>query len=426
MCSMTQSQVLIQVLIQGAQDPHHPLSLYVIFCKSDVYLVTYTLLWNALLWHVMCNSRHPVSLCHPVRQFTTVLWLISTCVVTYSHMWHDSFIGATWLFRMCDMTHSQMWHDSSTRLPWHIDMCKMTHCHVLQQGCLLSHMCYNPHMSYNPLTHVLQASHVLPQGCLLSLITHAHLMQKHAHVRLDSCTCATCEGVLRLCPHMWGLTCEAWLLHLCDITHSHLWHVDETCHTHTHKHMWRSPVDESHIPHVWPWLIHMCGHDSFIWVAMTHTHMWHDSFTYVTWLIHMCDMTHSHMWHDSFTYVTWLVDRSFPHVRHDSFTCVWMSHVTCMNESWSHMWRSDHETCHTCGKLLSMSHVTFVNESWLTYWWVMSQTSVTCVSCICPFLYNMCKMNHSHVLPQVRLLTHHTHTCVLWLIYMCNMTHSYP
>jgi len=203
MCSMTQSQVLIQVLIQGAQDPHHPLSLYVIFCKSDVYLVTYTLLWNALLWHVMCNSRHPVSLCHPVRQFTTVLWLISTCVVTYSHMWHDSFIGATWLFRMCDMTHSQMWHDSSTRLPWHIDMCKMTHCHVLQQGCLLSLMCYNPHMSYNKAafshsshtriwcknTHMwgltpARVRHVrVCWGCVLTC--------EAWHVRLDSCTCAT-------------------------------------------------------------------------------------------------------------------------------------------------------------------------------------------------------------------------------------------
>ena len=46
---------------------------------------------------------------------------------------------------------------------------------------------------------------------------------------------------------------------------------------------------------------------------VTHSHVWHDSFLCVTWLIHICDMTHSH-------------------VRHDSFTCVrihlWMRHAS--------------------------------------------------------------------------------------------------
>jgi len=32
------------------------------------------------------------------------------------------------------------------------------------------------------------------------------------------------------------------------------------------------------------WLIHMCD--------MTHSYVWHDSFICVTWLIHVCDMTH--------------------------------------------------------------------------------------------------------------------------------------
>ena len=37
--------------------------------------------------------------------------------------------------------------------------------------------------------------------------------------------------------------------------------------------------------------MHMCD--------LTHSHVWHDSC--VTWLTHMCDMAHSHVWHDSFT-----------------------------------------------------------------------------------------------------------------------------
>jgi len=28
----------------------------------------------------------------------------------------------------------------------------------------------------------------------------------------------------------------------------------------------------------------------------SYTHVWHDSFICVTWLIHMCDMTHSYVW----------------------------------------------------------------------------------------------------------------------------------
>ena len=39
------------------------------------------------------------------------------------------------------------------------------------------------------------------------------------------------------------------------------------------------------------WLIHMCD--------MTHSYVWHDSFICVTRLIHICDMTHSYMWHDT-------------------------------------------------------------------------------------------------------------------------------
>ena len=40
---------------------------------------------------------------------------------------------------------------------------------------------------------------------------------------------------------------------------------------------------------------------------MTRSHVWHDSFMCVTWLIHMCDMTHSHVWHDSFMCVSSLI-----------------------------------------------------------------------------------------------------------------------
>ena len=63
--------------------------------------------------------------------------------------------------------------------------------------------------------------------------------------------------------------CVTWLIHMCDMTHSHVWHGAFICVT---------------------WLIHMCD--------MMNSYVWHDAIIFVTWLIHMCDMTHSYVWPD--------------------------------------------------------------------------------------------------------------------------------
>jgi len=47
------------------------------------------------------------------------------------------------------------------------------------------------------------------------------------------------------------------------------------------------------------WYIHICD--------MTHSCMWHDSSMYVTWLIHVCDMTHSYMRHHSLIQESWRI-----------------------------------------------------------------------------------------------------------------------
>jgi len=87
------------------------------------------------------------------------------------------------------------------------------------------------------------------------------------------------------------------------ITHSYAWHDAYTCVT---------------------WLIHICD--------MTHSYVWHDGFTCVTWLIHMCDITHSYVWHDALIRVTWRIhicDMTHSYVYHDAVTCVtWLIH-TC-------------------------------------------------------------------------------------------------
>jgi len=68
------------------------------------------------------------------------------------------------------------------------------------------------------------------------------------------------------------------------------------------------------------WLICVCD--------MNHSYMWHDSFLCMTWLILMCDMTHSYVWRDSHTFVQhtpWLVCVWM--YMDDTFTCTWMVYI---------------------------------------------------------------------------------------------------
>jgi len=67
-----------------------------------------------------------------------------------------------------------------------------------------------------------------------------------------------------------------WLIYLCNVTYSYVWHDVFIC-----------VLD---IPFI-------C---STIIMHMTHSYVWYDSFICVIWLIHMCDLTYSYAWHDSF------------------------------------------------------------------------------------------------------------------------------
>jgi len=97
---------------------------------------------------------------------------------------------------------------------------------------------------------------------------------------------------------------------------------------------------------------------------MTRSYEWHDSFIWVTWLVHMCDMTRSYVWHDSFICVIWLVhmcditphiftnttdsfftDTTDSYVRHDVLiSATWIIHMCAMTHSY--VWR-DSFTCVT-------------------------------------------------------------------------------
>ena len=161
------------------------------------------------------------------------------------------------------------------------------------------------------------------------------------------------------------------LLHTCDMTHSHVWHDSFICVT------WLIRIYE--IP---PSCFLDRWHDSFSCVIrlihmcdVTHAHVCHDSFICVTWRMPMCVMTHSYVWHDSFPCVTWLVhtcDMTYSHVRHD----------------YAHAWR-DLSSCVTYHH-----HVVSTVEMTHSY---VSHDPFICVTCL----------------------------CVIWLMPMCDMTHIY-
>ena len=104
------------------------------------------------------------------------------------------------------------------------------------------------------------------------------------------------------------------------------------------------------------WLVHMCD--------VTRSHVWRDSFTYVTWLIHMCDVTHSHVWHGSFTCATWLIlkgDVTHSYMGHalfmchDSFICVaWLIHECDRTQSYG---QHDRTHSYRVAKFYRMSYL---------------------------------------------------------------------
>jgi len=167
--------------------------------------------------------------------------------------------------------------------------------------------------------------------------------------------------------------CVTWLIHMCDMTHSYVWHdsfirvawlidprglatisrlpknIGLFCRISSllqgsfakETYNFKEPTDRSH-PKSGGWWPTMAQsyvwHDFFMCVTWL-IHVWHDSLVCVTWLSYMCGMTHSYVWHDSFTCVTWLIDMfdmTHSYVWHDLLICVaWLIDMCDMTHSYS-------------------------------------------------------------------------------------------
>ena len=187
-------------------------------------------------------------------------------------------------------------------------------------------------------------------------------------------------------------------------------------------------------------------HDSFIWVTwpihlcgMTRSYVWHDSFICETWLIDMGDMPHSFVWQDSFIWVTWLIQlcaTTHSYAWHDSFICVpWLIQMgdltrfyvwrdACLSATWlmpTRLWVMSR---------IDLSLFPHMNEQCLQYksvrrhgsclrgYDVLNLYHIRIRDMTQTWLDLTCDMTHSYG-------WHHSFLCVTWLVFMCDMTHSY-
>ena len=231
-----------------------------------------------------------------------------------------------------------------------------------------------------------------------------------------------------------------WLIHMCDMTHSYVWHDSFICVT------WLIHMCDMAISYVWrvtrpilpltrliylcdvrsgviicgTWLFHMCD--------MTHSYVWHDSFVCVTRLTHTCDMTHSYAWPDELTCVTWLI-----HIT-DTYTCTghWMRSsgfysLICVtglihmcahirDSTYSYVW-PDWLTCVTWPIHITRTYT-------LTSRWMRSSgfVSLICVTWLIHMCVHMCDMNHSYLCLHI---WYASFICVTWRTHMSDMTYSY-
>jgi len=203
-----------------------------------------------------------------------------------------------------------------------------------------------------------------------------------------------------------------------------------------------------------PWLSVSQGtHMRFFFLEMTyssvwyHSYVWHDAFICMSWPIYMCDMTHLYRWHDTFIDVTWLIHM-----------------VTCdMTNSYG---RLIHMCVTRCIHLYVMMYsvigcLIFIGQfpqkspiisgsfvmmySYLRRDALISVTCKACVKCCddahrwhrvigCLISVGSCPqkcpiISDSFAKNQLRFKAYTASLChpvwVIWLYYMCPMTHTY-
>ena len=196
---------------------------------------------------------------------------------------------------------------------------------------------------------------------------------------------------------------------MCDMTHPYVCHVTFACVTwliNTYDMALSKFAHAARYWCLWCWCLQDVDVFDDIVCALCVFAMSHDS-------LHMrgCDMTHSYVWHDSFAFLTWFIHMY-------AMTHPYVSHASCLN---SRRWilmscmcdaHVTHTLSHTCCMLMTLAcvcHVRFICVTWLAFGWgILLDT-----------LVHVCDMSVMFMCV-TWLINQDSSIHLTWLIHMCH------
>jgi len=225
--------------------------------------------------------------------------------VTHSHVWHDSTICVTQTIQTCDTTHSPVrWLIPMGWLRW--------------VGCLKIQVSLQ---NTGLFCRALLQKRPIILSILLIVATPYQTPRIYRYPTSTGCA-----------PQLSVVT---WRIHMCDTTHSYVWHewfrrVTRLIHMWDESSLWdtthsqwsnangmRTSAITYDVTNSYVWRDTFIRHSRARWlVSIEHNSftviqhhrdahlrylLWRDSFICATWHIHMCDMNHSYVWRGSFT-----------------------------------------------------------------------------------------------------------------------------
>jgi len=242
------------------------------------------------------------------------------------------------------------------------------------------------------------------------------------------CVCSADE----VCVCVWrdSFTCVAWLVHMCDMTHSYVWrdsliHVtllvhlcDVTC-----LYVWHDSILVLCRRDEWvcvTLLIHMCDMTrSYVWCAVFICANWLIQCALLTSCVRVCNVTRSHVWHDSFIrlvhvwydsviLVAWLVhmcdinnsidkaNAHDPHMRDMTRLYVWRNFSICV--PWLNHMSDTHRAiglANTHNHMCDMTRSTVCHDLFICVPWLAVSLYVHCVVCALrvQWVVNVCDIN---------------------------------
>jgi len=182
--------------------------------------------------------------------------------------------------------------------PWFIHECErvMTHEWVMTLG----RMRHIAHMNESRRVHI--------RMCETWFIHECEWVMTHRKMRHIANMNKPCRVHFRMC--------EPWFIHECEWVMTpgkmrHVAHMSESCTYRVHIRMCETWLITWHVTHSCVWHASFtCGTCRIRMCGMSQSYVWHDVFMCVTWLIRMCDMTHSYVRHDAFLCVTCFIHMS--------------------------------------------------------------------------------------------------------------------